>query len=112
MPKMKRNLLLAILVVSVSGSLVSTARAHEGATGGEWRNVGGDSGMTRYSPLDQINKDNIKNLKVAWEWTTADAPLMKENQGLRATYFQGTPLEVNGILYISTCLSQAAAINA
>ena len=29
---------------------------------GEWRVNGGDSGSTRYSPLDQIKADNVKNL--------------------------------------------------
>ena len=26
---------------------------------GEWRYFGGDKGYTRYSPLDQINSDNV-----------------------------------------------------
>ena len=35
---------------------------------GEWRAYGGDSASTHYSPLDQINKDTVKNLAVAWSW--------------------------------------------
>jgi alkylhydroperoxidase family enzyme len=35
---------------------------------GEWTTWGGDAGFTRYSPLDQINKDNVKKLEVAWRW--------------------------------------------
>ena len=35
---------------------------------GEWRSYGGEEGSTRYSPLDQITRDNVKNLKVAWTW--------------------------------------------
>src|SRR3569833_2430303 len=34
---------------------------------GEWRVNGGDTGSTRYSPLDQINATNVKNLQVAWK---------------------------------------------
>ena len=33
---------------------------------GEWRYLNADPLSTRYSPLDQINKDNFKNLKIAW----------------------------------------------
>ena len=33
---------------------------------GQWRSVGGDAAFTRYSPLDQINKNNVKTLKIAW----------------------------------------------
>ena len=42
--------------------------AQQGAKSGEWRAYGGDEGSTRYSPLDQINRDNIKDLRVAWVW--------------------------------------------
>ena len=29
----------------------------------EWRYYGGDAGSTKYSPLDQINAGNVKNLQ-------------------------------------------------
>ena len=31
----------------------------------DWPAYGGDKGSTKYSPLDQINKDTIKNLRIA-----------------------------------------------
>ncbi len=31
----------------------------------EWKTYGGDLASTRYSPLDQINKDNFSTLRVA-----------------------------------------------
>jgi len=33
---------------------------------GEWRVYGGDAGATKYAPLDQINRGNVQNLKIAW----------------------------------------------
>jgi quinoprotein glucose dehydrogenase len=33
---------------------------------GEWRYLNSDPMSTRYSPLEQINKDNFKDLKIAW----------------------------------------------
>ena len=33
---------------------------------GEWRTYGGDKGFTRYSGLDQINRENVKNLRPVW----------------------------------------------
>ena len=33
---------------------------------GEWRYLNNDPLSTRYSPLDQINRDNFKDLKVAY----------------------------------------------
>lgn len=82
-----------------------------GTGGGEWRSWGGDPGCTHYSPLDQIHPGNVGELRPAWSWTTADAPIMEANPRLRATYFQATPLMIDGRLFVSTCLSQAAAID-
>ena len=56
------GLLLASLFVTVRTA------AQQGAKNGEWRVYGGDEGSTRYSPLDQINRDNIKNMRIAWIW--------------------------------------------
>ena len=34
----------------------------------EWKAFGGDERTDRYSPLDQITRENVKNLQVAWTW--------------------------------------------
>src|SRR5437868_1045804 len=48
---------------------LAPARGQQGTPAtGEWRANGGDSGSTRYSPLDQINAANVKNLQVVWRW--------------------------------------------
>jgi quinoprotein glucose dehydrogenase len=86
--------------------------AQQGAKKGEWRFYGGDSGGTKYTSLDQINKDNAAKLKVAWTWDSPDLPLQKENRMLGSFAFEATPLMVNGTLYTSTSLSQIAAVNA
>ena len=67
--------------------------AQTGAKNGEWRSYGGDTGNTRYSPLDQINGSNFNKLQLAWHFNT-------ENLGPRPEYnLEGTPLMANGILY-------------
>ena len=54
---------------------------------------GGDAGSTKYSPLDQINRDNVKDLRIAWRWRT-------ENLGARPDFnLESTPLMVDGVLY-------------
>jgi quinoprotein glucose dehydrogenase len=79
---------------------------------GEWRYYGGDAGSTKYSPLDQINQSNVKDLKVAWTWDSPDIPMQKANQMLGAFGYEATPIMINGTLYTSTSLSQVAAIDA
>src|SRR5437588_933336 len=59
----------------------------------EWRSYGADLANTRYSPLDQINAGNFKNLEVAWRFKT-------DNLGPRPEFnLQSTPLVAKGILY-------------
>jgi quinoprotein glucose dehydrogenase len=73
----------------------SVAQTAAAPTQGEWRYYGSDAASTKYSPLDQINRDNVKNLRIAWTWKT-------ENFGPRPEFnFQETPLMVNGVLYFA-----------
>lgn len=37
-----------------------------------WISYGGDKGGTRYSELDQINRDNVQDLEVAWTYRTGE----------------------------------------
>jgi quinoprotein glucose dehydrogenase len=60
---------------------------------GEWPYYTADLKGTKYSPLDQINANNFKDLEVAWRFKT-------DNLGTRPEYkLEGTPLMVKGILY-------------
>lgn len=102
--------LLGCLMLLASVAL--PARGKDPVKKGEWRFYGGDQGSRKYSPLDQINRDNVKNLKVAWTWDSPDLKIMEQNQKLYTLGYEATPLMINGVLYISTSLSQVAAINA
>jgi quinoprotein glucose dehydrogenase len=67
------------------------------ARNGEWRAYGAVEGSTRYSPLDLITRDNVKNLQVAWTFKF-------DNYG--ATFAEmgnteATPIMVNGVLYFT-----------
>ena len=41
-------------------------RGQTGAKNGEWRAYAAEEASTKYSPLDQITRDNVKTLEVAW----------------------------------------------
>ncbi len=92
--------------------LAPVAQAQYGAAEGQWHHYGGDRGHARYAALDQINKANVEKLQVAWRWESVDEPLAKENRRLLPGQFKVTPLMVDGVLYVSTSLSQVAAIDA
>ena len=60
----------------------SPAAAQYGApAGGEWRSYAGDSGGTKYSPLDQITAENFGDLEVRWRWNSADSHLVRSTPG-------------------------------
>ena len=113
----KRAWVLGISLVCWVGWWPSPAHAQHGATNGEWRSYGGDLGSTKYSPLDQIDRTNFGQLEIAWRWQSVDGALDLEalqqtrpEIGIRS--LKATPLMVGGVLYISTPLHQAAAIDA
>jgi quinoprotein glucose dehydrogenase len=132
-------------VILLTGLLVMTPGrasllAQRGAQNGEWRAYGGDKGGTKYSPLDQITRDNFASLKIAWRWKTPDAFLSKrtpdggewsaplaaivrqleqetpnlyrEQNAPTMSNFQATPLMVGGSLFLITGLSQGASVDA
>ena len=80
-------------------------------TATEWLSYGGDKASSKYSPLAQISGDNFNRLKPAWTWRSADEEVAKANH-LKTWAWESTPLMVGGVLYVSTSLSQVAAIDA
>ena len=84
---------LIIRLLSFILLIVTPVLPQHGAPNGDWPYWGGDAGSTRYSALDQINKDNVKDLEIAWRWYSANYGPIPE------FYFRATPLEVGGVLY-------------
>jgi quinoprotein glucose dehydrogenase len=72
---------------------------------GEWLTWGGDLAYSRYSPLDQIRRNNVATLQVAWRWR--GLPLNQRPD----TNWKATPIFVGGVLYVPTGGTQVAAIN-
>ena len=84
-----------IVVVILLFCLPFTIVAQRGAKDGEWTFFGGDGASTRYSPLDQINRDNVKNLQVAWTFNTGSFSPTPVPQS------EVTPVMAKGVLYIT-----------
>ncbi|HSU88744.1 MAG TPA: PQQ-binding-like beta-propeller repeat protein, partial [Terriglobia bacterium] len=92
MMRLARYVFVGLLILFVIRSFPSLAQY--GAKNGQWRSYGGELGSTRYSSLDQVNRDNVKDLKVAWTWKS-------DNFGGREFRSETTPLFVNGVLYFT-----------
>ncbi|HBP6462748.1 TPA: membrane-bound PQQ-dependent dehydrogenase, glucose/quinate/shikimate family [Pseudomonas aeruginosa] len=103
---------LALLRPSVELPAVSHGAAGPGATGaadGEWRFYAGDAGGQRYSPLRQIDRGNVRRLRLAWHYRSGDLP--GPDDPLETTA-ENTPLMVGGRLYLCTPHSQVIALEA
>ncbi len=79
----------------------------------QWRSYGHDPGGMRFSPLDQINRDNVQRLKRVWTFHTGEVtPEMRNTDRTRIPAFEATPLMVGGVLYFSTIGERVIALEA
>lgn len=97
-------LALSALFILLAGP--ASGQGMPGTENGEWRYLGGDSGNTRYSPLNQINASNFSELEQAWIWRS-------DNFGPNLDYFsRSTPVYVDGMLYtVATPRRQVIAMD-
>ncbi len=103
-----RCLLLGSLTLGVSTSAAGQVAGQLG----EWRAYGADKATTKYSPLDQINRDTVHDLEVVWRQSTIPDAVRQGNTIAAPGGSQNTPLMVGGLVYISTALGSIAALDA
>ena len=81
----------------------------------DWPAYGQDYGGSRYSLLTQINKANVKHLKVAWTYRTGDVSDGTDRaRGTKAagpSAFEATPILADGTLYLCTPFNRVMALD-
>ena len=93
---------IACALAMAAGLVVSgVADSADSTDATQWTSVGRTSDEQRFSPLTQINRDNVSRLGLAW---FAD---FDTNRGQEAT-----PLAIDGVLYVSTAWSKVKAYDA
>jgi outer membrane protein assembly factor BamB len=60
----------------------------------EWPTFGGDYAQTRFSQLNQINRDNVHHLEVKWTFSTGLSPIL-------FNFFSPVPIVVGRVMYFS-----------
>ena len=101
---------IAVLVYSIfndpqeiNGSLASTQPAQaqpvEGISPADWPAYGRTQSGTRYSPLNQVNENNVKDLQVAWTFRSGES--RTENDSGETTN-ELTPIKIGDNMYICT----------
>jgi len=81
----------------------------------EWPTYGNDPGSSRYSPLAEITKENVKYLKVAWTYRTGDVSngtgTWNGQKVWAKSTFEATPLFVDGTLYVASSFNRIIALD-
>jgi quinoprotein glucose dehydrogenase len=82
---------LGATALAASGLIVGAAAPDAVVKPTEWKHWGGDPGVSRFSPIDQITAANVARLQPAWVYDTATF----------GRSWEVTPLLVDGLLYIA-----------
>ena len=110
----KTRTLVCVAALAAGASLIALAQGRGGGQaaagqtpaltqmGPNWDTYGGNLASHRYAPLDQINKDNFKNLAIAWRLKTDFLGPNPDN------LYSATPLYVNGVVYTTAGTRRAA----
>ncbi len=100
-----------MLWMACYGQSLSSSKKHaeSNATVGEWSSYGGDPGGSRFSPLAQINRTDVQQLKIAWIYHTGDVSDGAKHP--RRSGFETTPIVVDGTLYLSTAFNRVIAVD-
>jgi len=78
-------------------------------SGATWDSFHGQLNAQKYSPLKQINTDNVSQLKKIWEFHTGD---VSDGKGdTPATVWSATPIFANQTLYIGTPFDRLIALD-
>ena len=85
--------LVASAIALVLAGASALGQGDKPAPAVEWKTHGADLASTRYSPLDQINRENFSKLQIAWRLKT-------DPFGPRPDIlYSSTPLVVGNVLF-------------
>ena len=73
-----------------------------------WQHYGNDTGGSRFAALDQINRNNVKDLKEVWRFQTGDLTTGSGN----GAEDQTTPLQVGDKVFVCTPHNNIIALDA
>src|ERR1051326_3978208 len=81
--------------------------AHAGDPG--WPYYGGDAGGQRFSPARQITPANVRDLQVAWTYSTGD--LQTKGEAMKRASFENTPILAERRLYVCSPFNEVSALD-
>ena len=99
--KIRQFALAAVVVCSGAQAAIDNSALNDTADGHNWSAWGRTFDEQRFSPLDQINRENVDRLDLAWTYELDDVWSVSSQ-----------PLAVDGVIYMGVGYSEVHAINA
>jgi quinoprotein glucose dehydrogenase len=99
----------ALLLLGGQNAAAQSTGKPAGASKDDWAYYGHDAGGMRYSPLTQINRDNVAKLKVAWVFHTSD--VSDGSNDIKRSGLETTPILVDGTLFLTTAFNRVIALD-
>ena len=96
-------------VVAAKGDAPAVVPVENGQVETSWEHYGNTPGASRFAALDQINRDNVNELQVAWTYRTGDVPMSPGGNGAED---QQTPLQVGNRVFLCTPHNNVIAVDA
>jgi quinoprotein glucose dehydrogenase len=109
MPTLRGFAVLYLLAFSFANSAPVVAQAAGAGSADGWAAYGHDAGGTRYSPLTQINRDNVAKLQLAWTFHVED--LSDGSDGRKRSGLEATPILVDDTLYFTSGYNRVFAVD-
>jgi len=95
-------------VVALAGMAIGCA----GEQNRDWPAYAGDKASTKYSPLDQIDRDTVGDLQIAWRRSGMPEELLEAFPDVPGPRnYQHTPLMIDGLLYMSSAVGAVVALD-
>jgi quinoprotein glucose dehydrogenase len=107
MRNLVRLLLFTAIGLACAGAQIAIAQS---SPKDDWAYYGHDAGGTRYSPLAQINRQNVSQLRVAWVFHTGD--ISDGSGGKKRSGLETTPILIDGTLYLTSGFNRVFAVDA
>jgi len=99
------------MLAAAIGIVTSGLAGRASGANSNWAAYAGDKASTKYSPLDQINRGNLKGLSIAWRRSALPEELRTAYPDAQApANLQHTPLVVDGLLYMSSAVGVVVAL--
>ncbi|HAT27663.1 MAG TPA: pyrroloquinoline quinone-dependent dehydrogenase [Gammaproteobacteria bacterium] len=107
-----RHTSIALLLLLLCACTQDSSPDAAAASSYDWPNYANDPGASKYADLEQINRDTVAQLEIAWVWESVDNAAVAQRPQFVPSGFKATPIKIEDTLYVSTSLGHVVALDA